>query len=215
MQTPRPHLTVLFLVLGLLLPLPSCGDDHGGQDPDASQSRDSGAGADAQLPDATSADSAAPDASHPADAGGQGVTSTLVASGCPATLSSSRVIVHYNTSLGITFTDPDSPYSVRGTISFDFPSTFTGEIPNPYSWVESGIHKEVAVTDSAYTTWGNHCWPMGETPSGGSGTISLVNGPSGVVRATFQGFQLRNCVSQSSTCSLTGSIESAGTGVFE
>lgn len=188
----------------------SCGGQGGGGAPDAATRHDAAIGVDAARHDA-----AADDASSPADAGGPGVTSTLVATGCPATLTSSRVMVHYNTSLGIVFTDPESPYAVRGTLSFDFPTTFTGAVPNPYSWVESGIHKEVALTDSAYTTWGNHCWRTGETPTGGSATITAINGPEGVVRATFQGFELRNCVTQNTTCTLSGTIESSGTGVFE
>ena len=171
---------------------------------------------DAQARDAaTDGGSTADAGSSATDAGSGGVTSTLVASGCPAVFSSSRVMVHYNTSLGIVFTEPTSPYSVQGTISFDFPSTFTGAVPNPYSWVESGVHKEVAVTDTSYTTWGNHCWQVGDSPTGGSATIDVINGPAGIVRATFQGFQLRRCIDQSSTCTLTGTIESTGTGVFE
>lgn len=201
-----PLLPLILMISPLLL---SCGDPQSSGDPDAAQERDASVGVDAGPRDA-----ALTDASGPPDAGG-GVISTLVATGCPAALSSGRVIVHYNTSLGIAFTDPDSPYALRGTLSFDFPSTFTGPIPNPYSWVESGIHKEVAVTDTAYTTWGNHCWQTGDSPTGGSASIEVINGPAGVVRATFQGFQLRNCVSQSATCTLTGSIESSGTGVFE
>jgi len=149
------------------------------------------------------------------DAEVDGVTSTLVAVGCQAAFSSDRVLVHYNTSLGIVFTDPDSPYTIRGSISFDFPSTFTGSIPNPYSWVDSGVHKEVAITDESYTTWGNHCWKTGDSPSGGSATIEVIDGSQGVVRASFDGFQLRNCINQNATCTLTGSIESADTGVFE
>ncbi len=196
----------------------ACGDDAMGDDVDASSSPDGSIAWDAALAgDAGSGRDAGAggDAGATVDAGGGQVTSTLVATGCSAQFSSSRVMVHYNTALGVVFTDPTSPYTVQGTISFDFPSTFTGAVPNPYSWVESGVHKEVAVTDTSYTTWGNHCWAVGDNPTGGSATIEVIDGPAGIVRATFQDFQLRNCVTQSSTCTLSGTVETTGTGVFE
>jgi len=196
----------------------ACGDGATGDDRDASSSSDGSVALDAGATgDAGSARDAGSgrDAGATVDAGGGQVSSTLVATGCAAQFSSSRVMVHYNTALGVVFTDPTSPYSVQGTISFDFPSTFTGAIPNPYSWVESGVHKEVAVTDTAYTTWGNHCWAVGDSPTGGSATLEVIDGPAGIVRVTFQDFQLRNCVTQSSTCTLSGSLETSGTGVFE
>ena len=45
--------------------------------------------------------------------------------------------------------------------------------------------------------------------------FDVIDGPAGIVRATFQGFQLRHCINQSATCTLTGTIETNGTGVFE
>ncbi|MFH2010080.1 MAG: hypothetical protein ABI333_26015 [bacterium] len=203
-------------LIALTLVLFACGGDPTGDDVDAGGAQDAQSPRDGQLAsDAHAADAGAADGSTGNDAGAGAVTSTLTAAGCQAEFSSSRVLVHYNTSLGIVFTDPDVPYAVRGTISFDFPSTFTGVVPNPYSWVDSGIHKEVAVTDTAYTTWGNHCWAVGDVPTGGSATIDVINGPAGIVRATFQGFQLRHCINQAATCTLTGTIETHGTGVFE
>ena len=196
------------------LPLLVCCGGDSDSDPggDGSQTADAASGTDA------STDSGATtDAGTSTDVGTEpnGVTSTLVAVGCSAAFAADRVMVHYNTSLGLVFTDADSPYTVRGSISFDFPSGFTGPIPNPYSWVDSGIHKEVAVTDQAFTTWGNHCWKNGESPTGGSATIELIDGPKGIVRASFHGFQVRNCINQSATCTLTGTIESSETGIFE
>ena len=221
---------LLILIAWLVLPglLAGCGDSSHGEALDVSPAPDTGISTDAGRSDAVFEDAdgedtrqdvargdmPAGDGPGGADSHAGGVTSTLVASGCSASFVAGRVLVHYNTSLGIIFTDAKSPYAVRGTLSLGFPVGFTGAIPNPYSWVASGVHKEVAVTDKAYVTWGNHCWKPGESPTGGSATIDVIDGPQGIARVTFHAFQLRNCIDHSATCTLNGTVETQGTGTY-
>ena len=147
------------------------------------------------------------------DGDGDGVASTLVVT-CDAELSG-RAIVDWNTNLGISFTDNAPTYSVRGSISFEFPPGFTGVVDNPENYEPGGPRHVVAVTDRSFTLHGNHCWEDGTPPRTGSGFIEEWRPNEGVVRATFTDFPLQNCVIGSAPCSITGTIETTGEGVFE
>ena len=199
------------MVLGL-----ACGDDDRvGVD----AARVDGGGVDAPGVDATS-DSAvdAPGVDVPgvdvpgSDASRERVISTLTVS-CDAELQG-RAIVNFNTNLGIAFTDSASPFTSRGSISFDFPSGFSGRVDNP-EIVDGGPRHTLAITDRSFTTYGNHCWTFGTAPQPGSATIDAWRPTEGVVRATFVDFPVRNCVSMADTCVINGSIETPGEGVFD
>ena len=122
--------------------------------------------------------------------------------------------MNYNSNLGIAFTDGSPAFTPRGSISFDFPSGFSGSIDNP-EIVGDGPRHTLAITTSDFTTYGNHCWPFGTAPRGGSATIEEWRPNDGVVRATFSGVPLNNCVTMSDSCQLDGTIETTGEGVFE
>jgi hypothetical protein len=139
------------------------------------------------------------------------LTSTLTSS-C-ATLQG-RAIVNYNTNLGITFTEDDSPFSVLGSISFELPSGFTGTVPNPEAWDGAGPRKVVALTTASFQTHGNHCWLQTTPPSPGSVTIQEWRPNDGVVRATFTALALKSCTG-STVCTVSGTIETTGEGVFD
>jgi hypothetical protein len=141
------------------------------------------------------------------------VTSTLVVT-CDAELTG-RAIVNWNTNLGVAFTDPGSPYSARGSIAFEFPSGFSGTIDNPEDYDPDGPRHIVAITDRAYTLYGNHCWEYGTPPVGGRGVIEQWRPTEGIVRASFEDFPLQNCVSRAGECFLSGMIETTGEGVFD
>ncbi|MEM9302239.1 MAG: hypothetical protein AAGE01_09030 [Pseudomonadota bacterium] len=147
--------------------------------------------------------------------GDDGVISSLATSGCETTFSTDRAMVHFNTSLGIMFTDPAPSFKLNGTIGFDFPPGFSGEIPNPDSRSESGVTTSRSITDNDHASWGNFCWKYGEGATGGSAHIESIDGPAGIVRAVFDNFQLADCETHGVVCTLTGVIESRGTGVFE
>lgn len=147
-----------------------------------------------------------------AGGGGGGLTSTLTIT-CNGQLQG-RAIVNYNSNLGIAFTDGAPAFTPRGSISFDFPSGFSGTIDNP-EIVGDGPRHTLAITTSDFTTYGNHCWPFGTAPRGGSATIQEWRPNDGVVRATFSGVPLNNCVTMSDSCQLDGTIETTGEGVFE
>lgn len=190
----------------LVLALGACDDDRPPVSGDAGPRIDAGAPRDAgPVPDT----GPTPDAAG-TDAGG-GVTSTLTIT-CDGELAG-RVIVNYNTALQIAFTDPVSPFTSRGSISFDFPSGFTGPIANP-EVVDDGPRHTLAITDRAFTTYGNHCWPVGTTLES-VGTIEEWRPSEGVVRATFSNMPLNDCASMTTTCYLSGTIATTGTGVFD
>lgn len=201
--------SVLFLS-ALVLALGACDDDRPPVSGDAGPRLDAGEPRDAgPVPDT----GPIPDGGGGTDAGGGGgVTSTLTIT-CDGELQG-RVIVNYNTALQIAFTDPVSPFASRGSISFDFPSGFSGPIANP-EVVDSGPRHTLAITDRAFTTYGNHCWPVGTPTLGGVATIDEWRPSEGVVRATFLDVELNDCVSMTSTCLLNGAIETSGTGVFD
>lgn len=139
------------------------------------------------------------------------INSTLTSS-C-ATLQG-RAIVNFNGNLGIAFTEDDSPYTFLGSVQFELPDGFTGAIPNPEAWNGSGPRKVVAMTTPSYELHGNHCWVNGGSPSGGSVTVSQYDPDHGIVKATFASLPLRSCTG-ASVCTVSGTIETTGEGVFE
>lgn len=124
-----------------------------------------------------------------------------------------RAIVNFNGNLGIAFTEDNSPYTFLGSVQFELPDGFVGTIPNPEAWNGSGPRKVVAMTTPSYELHGNHCW-MGNTPSGGSVTVTEYRPNDGVVKATFASLPLRSCTG-SSVCMVNGTIETTGEGVFD
>ncbi|RYD45802.1 MAG: hypothetical protein EOP85_08680, partial [Verrucomicrobiaceae bacterium] len=98
-----------------------------------------------------------------------------------------------NSNLGISFTEGDSPYTLLGSISFELPSGFSGNVPNPEAWDGSGPRKVVAMTTASFQTLGNHCWLQTTPPSPGSVTIQEWRPNDGVVRATFNALALKSC----------------------
>lgn len=142
--------------------------------------------------------------------GGMPLASTLTSS-C-ATLQG-RAIVHHNGNLGISFTEAEPPYTFRGSVQFDLPDGYTGAVPDPEAWDGSSARRVVAMTTRAFELHGNHCW-MGVQPPAGTLVIETYRPASGIVKATFSGFALRSCTGPS-ICTITGSIATTGTGVFE
>jgi hypothetical protein len=124
-----------------------------------------------------------------------------------------RALVNYNGNLGIAFTIADSPYTFLGSVSFELPDGFTGSVPDPEHWDGMSDREVVAVSSPSYETFGNHCWFSGQ-PSGGSVVVTDFRPNQGIVKATFNGLQLKSCVG-SSTCTVSGSIETTGSGVFD
>ncbi len=185
----------------------TAGDDAAGNDATSSEG----------LPHGTSetgeATHAGEGSSEGDDSGNiEGITSTLTIS-CAGQLQG-RAVVHWNTNLGIAFTDAAIPYTFRGSISFDFPSEFTGAIDNPENYDPDFPRHTLAVVDQGYTTYGNHCYPFGTAPQAGTGTIYAFHPSEGIVRATFNNMPLANCVG-GGVCLLSGTIETTGQGVFE
>ena len=123
-----------------------------------------------------------------------------------------RAIVNFNGNLGIAFTEDDSPFTFLGSVQFELPDGFTGAIPNPEVY-DPNQRKIVAMTTPSYELHGNHCW-MSATPSGGSVTVTEYHPNNGVVKATFASLPLRSCTG-SSVCTLSGTIETTGEGVFD
>lgn len=143
--------------------------------------------------------------------GGNPLASTLTSS-C-ATLQG-RAIVNENGNLGIAFTEDSSPYTFLGSVQFELPSGFTGTVPNPEAWDGTSPRKVVAMTTPSYEIHGNHCWFNNTMPSGGSVVITEYRPADGVVKATFTALPLRSCTG-ASICTISGSIETTGEGVFE
>lgn len=139
-----------------------------------------------------------------------GLHSTLTSS-C-ATLQG-RALVNENGNLGIAFTESDSPYTFLGSIQFELPDGFTGAIPNPEMWDGSSPRHVVAMTTPSYELHGNHCWMSG-SPSGGSVTVTKFAPAQGIVKATFTALPLHSCTG-ASICTVSGSIETTGEGVFD
>lgn len=144
--------------------------------------------------------------------GGSRVRSTLRVS-CDGMMSG-RVIVHYNTHLALIFTDPEIPYTSRGTIGFDFPSGFSGPVENPERYEPGRTRYTLSVTDRYFTTYGNHCWPFGTADRSGSAYIEEIRPSEGVVRARFENFEVMNCPSMRGTCVINGEVESEERGIF-
>ncbi|MDX2094023.1 MAG: hypothetical protein SFX73_39700 [Kofleriaceae bacterium] len=151
------------------------------------------------------------DAGSGPDGGSNGLTSTLTSS-C-ATLQG-RAIVNYNSNLGIAFTEDDIPYTSLGSVSFELPAGFSGNVPNPEAWDGSSPRKVVAMTTASFQTHGNHCWLQTTPPSPGSVTIHEWRPNDGVVRATFNALALKSCTG-STVCTISGTIETTGEGVFD
>lgn len=193
-----------------------CGDDdRAGLDGSVDAGGVDARGVDAPGVDAPGVDAPgvdAPGVDAPATDAGGGVSSTLTID-CDGELRG-RAIVNFNTNLGIAFTDPDTPFTSRGSISFDFPSGFSGAVDNP-EIVGDGPRHTLAITDRSFTTYGNHCWMFGTEPRPGSATIDEWRPTEGIVRARFTDFPVRNCVSMSDTCVINGMIETTGEGVFD
>ena len=149
------------------------------------------------------------------DAGGGaggGLTSSLV-SDCGATFSG-RAIVNFNGNLGISFTDGESPFTFRGSIQFELPSSTTGSIPNPEDWDGSSPRQIIAMTNPGFTLHGNHCWMQQDANPAGSVLLSDYRPAEGIVNAEFSSLRLHSCVGDA-VCTLNGSIETTGEGVFE
>jgi len=155
---------------------------------------------------------AAIDGSTTTDGGASTRIRSTLTSSC-ATLQG-RAIVNYNTNLGISFTEDDSPYTFIGSIQFELPDGFTGAVPNPEGYDGSSPRKVVAVTSPSFTLHGNHCWLNGSMPSGGSVTIAQYAPNDGIVKATFTALPLRSCTG-AAICTISGTIETTGEGVFE
>jgi len=156
-----------------------------------------------------------PDASTDSGQGGGGdggmqIASTLT-SAC-ATLQG-RAIVNFNGNLGISFTEADSPYTFLGSVQFELPDGYTGAVPVPENWDGSSPRRVVAMSTPSFELHGNHCW-MNAQPPAGTLVIETYRPADGIVKATFSAFPLRSCTG-ASVCTITGTIETTGEGVFE
>jgi len=193
---------ILLVFLGGLTVLAGCGGDG-----DDATDADSSDGTDDVVGPTVDADPAAPDA-----AGGDALASSLTAT-C-ATLQG-RAIVNENGDLGVSFTEPDLPYTFIGSIQWDLPDGFTGGVPNPEAWDGDSPRLIVAVTSPGFELFGNHCWLDGPPPAQpGTATIDEFDPLAGVVRATFDDYVVRSCTT-AATCTINGAIETTGEGVFE
>jgi hypothetical protein len=143
---------------------------------------------------------------------GNELHSTLTTT-CTATLQG-RAIVNENGNLGIAFTEDDSPYTFLGSVQFELPDGYTGTVPDPEMWDGSSPRRVVAMTTKSYELHGNHCWFNGALPSGGSISIATYHPLQGIVKATFNALQLRSCTG-AAVCTVSGTIETTGEGVFE
>lgn len=159
------------------------------------------------------------DAQRANDASGTGSGS---GSGSPkliSTLTSScatlqgRAVVHYNDNLGIAFTEGDSPYTFLGSVQFQLPDAFTGSVPNPEVYVPDNDRHIAAMTTPAFDLHGNHCW-TNATPAAGTLVVESFHPSNGIVKATFSNYPLHSCTG-STVCTVTGRIETTGSGVFE
>lgn len=201
MRRRQPPLVLPSILLFALLP-GGCGGD-GDDTADAADAD----GTDDVVGPTVDADLAAPDA-----AAGDPLDSTLTAT-C-ATLQG-RAIVNENGDLGVSFTEADLPYTFIGSIQWDLPDGFTGQVPNPEDWDGESARQIVAVTSPGFELFGNHCWLDGPPPAQpGTATIAEFDLAAGVVRATFDDFVLRSCTTPT-TCTVNGTIETTGEGVFE
>jgi hypothetical protein len=125
-----------------------------------------------------------------------------------------RAIVNFNGNLGISFTEAESPFTFLGSIQFEIPSDWNGAIPNPENWDGSSARQIVAVTSSAFTLHGNHCWFEDSPQAPGSVVISDYRPSEGIVKAQFDSLALRSCTG-AAVCTVSGSIETTAAGVFE
>lgn len=186
--------------VALLLVLVACGGSSPGTggDDDDGMSADGGTG------------SGSGQGSGSGSGQGSALHSTLTSS-C-ATLQG-RAVVNENGNLGVAFTESDSPYTFLGSVQFQLPDGFTGAVPDPENWDGSSERHVVAVTSAGFELHGNHCWPMGSS-AGGSVTVTKFAPSQGIVKATFTNLVLRSCTS-TATCTVNGSIETTGEGVFD
>jgi len=183
----------------LLLLLAACDSSGGSGGTDASVASGDG--------HVTTSDGGSTDGSN-----GSQLHSTLTTT-CTATLQG-RAVVNENGNLGIAFTESDSPYTFTGSVQFDLPDGYTGAVPDPEMWDGQGPRRIVAMTTKSYELHGNHCWLSNGSPTGGSISITAYHPLQGIVKATFNGLQLRSCTG-SSVCTVNGSIETTGEGVFD
>ena len=148
---------------------------------------------------------------------GDGTPANALASTLTATCATlqGRAVVNENGNFGVAFTESDSPFSLIGSIQWELPSGHLGSVPNPENWNGSGSRQIIAATSPTYELFGNHCWFGGSPPANtGSVTMHAYNPQTGVVRATFVNYVLHSCV-DAGTCTINGSIETTGEGVFE
>lgn len=201
----RRSSAIAMMLVGLPLLACSGGDagDLGGEPdrPDGGGAAVADAGG--PFPDATPGDTT--------DGGGSGQLASTLTSTCAELRG--RAVVNFNGNLGISFTEADSPFTFLGSIQFEIPPDFTGSIPNPENWDGDGSRQIVAVTSSNFELHGNHCW-FDNSGASGSVTITDYRPSEGVVKADFDALSLRSCVG-ASICTVSGSIETTGQGVFE
>ncbi len=124
-----------------------------------------------------------------------------------------RAIVNYNDNLGIAFTEQDSPYTFLGSVQFQLPDGFTGAVPDPEIYDGSDDRHIAAMTDAGFDLHGNHCWD-GAQPPPGTLVIDEYDPTDGIVKATFDNYAMHSCT-DSSVCTVSGSIETTGQGVFD
>ena len=124
-----------------------------------------------------------------------------------------RAVVNYNDNLGIAFTESDSPYTFLGSVQFQLPDGFTGSVANPEVYVPGTDRHIAAMTTPAFDLHGNHCWTNATPPTGGL-VVETFDPSNGIVKATFSSYPLHSCTG-SSVCTVTGNIETTGSGVFE
>ena len=138
------------------------------------------------------------------------VISTLTS---PCATLQGRTLVNYNDNLGIVFTEHDSPYTFYGSIQFQLPDGFTGAVANPEVYDGSDVRHIAAMTDAGFDLHGNYCWG-GDPPPPGTLVIDEYRPTDGVVKATFSNYALHSCT-DSSVCTVSGTIETTGQGVFD
>ena len=205
----RPNFRICVSLFAALLAGPACSSDGGDDGGGDSVAADGGVGPDGS----SSAADAGGGGGTGADAGSQssGLDSTLV-SDCA--VFEGRAVVNFNGNLGISFTDSDSPFTFRSTLQFELDSNYSGMIPNPENWDGAQSRQIVAVTTPEFALHGNHCWFDNDASPAGSVTILDYRPSEGIVKAEFNALRLRSCVG-ATVCTVSGTIETTGQGVFE
>ena len=190
------------------LSFPACGGG-GGDDGGDGAGADAGAATDARQ-------DLSPDSGGEADTDAGSTETSLnstLTSDCGATLQG-RAIVNFNGNLGISFTEDSGAFTFLGSIQFELPSGFTGSVNNPEGWDGQSERHVIAASNTSFTTHGNHCWFDTSPSNPGSVTISDYRPNEGIVKATFNGLQLKSCIG-ATMCTINGSIETTGQGVFD